>query len=206
VPISNQVISIALSPRVFRQTVGFGVINIPVLACGGAANSSAALSRSSFIGSKGLISVTLLEFPIPSASLCSLADRATLGFAISRVTSAIVSLSDCFLLFVLPISENVMSTNQITVNMEQLGRDRSVFAQFIATEAQSGCGSDGVGQCKLAFPSWNTAACENCLLRLPCPFKPKLDHQEGTAGFMARPYIWVERITTLSDHRKKPYR
>ena len=90
--------------------------------------------------------------------------------------------------------------------MEQLGRGRSVLAQFIATKAQSRCGSDGVGQCKLAFPSGNTAACKNCLLRLPCPFKPKLDHQEGTAGFMARPYIWVERITTLSDHRKKPYR
>jgi hypothetical protein len=25
------------------------------------------------------------------------------------------------------------------------------------------------------------------------------------AGFMARPYIWSQRIMTLSDYRKKPY-
>jgi hypothetical protein len=25
------------------------------------------------------------------------------------------------------------------------------------------------------------------------------------AGFMVRPYIWPDRVMTISDHRKKPY-
>jgi hypothetical protein len=33
----------------------------------------------------------------------------------------------------------------------------------------------GLASAKLAFPSWSTAACEHCLLRLPCRSKPKLD-------------------------------
>ena len=36
---------------------------------------------------------------------CSLADEATLGFAISLMTSASVALADCFFAFLLPISD-----------------------------------------------------------------------------------------------------
>src|SRR5438552_10485864 len=51
--------------------------------------------------------------------LCSRADIATLGFAISLVTSARIALGDCFLVFFLSIVDDVTSANQKQVNSDQ---------------------------------------------------------------------------------------
>jgi len=51
--------------------------------------------------------------------LCSRADLATLGFAISLVTSASVALSDCFFAFLLPIHHDFTTPARLLVNLDQ---------------------------------------------------------------------------------------
>jgi len=56
----------------------------------------------------------------PKKELSSLADEATLGFAISLMTSASVSSGDCFLVFFLRIAPHaVTNVNRLQVNLEQ---------------------------------------------------------------------------------------
>jgi len=50
-----------------------------------------------------------LELHSEKTELYSLADLATLGFAIPLMTSASVALADCFFVFLLPISDDFTS-------------------------------------------------------------------------------------------------
>jgi hypothetical protein len=61
-----------------------------------------------------LFSTTRLEHRSEKTELYSLADVATLGFAISLMTSASVALADCFFVFLLPISDDFTSPGAST--------------------------------------------------------------------------------------------
>jgi hypothetical protein len=61
-------------------------------------------------------------------SLCSRADLATLGFAISLTTSASIALSDCFLVFFLP---TVPMMSRVRINY------RSIWIIYSASKRHS---------------------------------------------------------------------
>jgi hypothetical protein len=54
------------------------------------------------------------------SGLCSRADIATIGFAISLVTSASVALADCFLVFRLAIRHDFRNPERLLVNLDRL--------------------------------------------------------------------------------------
>jgi hypothetical protein len=56
---------------------------------------------------------------------CSRADIATLGFAISFMTSASVALADCFCVFLLAIHHDFRNPGHSPVNLDQVAFSKS---------------------------------------------------------------------------------